>query len=249
MPWRSRLQPAHDAAAAWIIFLGILSNMKILAVSDVEVDMIYSPLVAQRFKDVDLIIGCGDLPYYYLEYIVSMLNRPLYYVKGNHAPQHSEEGTHYKRDYPWGGIDLHRRVVRDSSGLLLAGIEGSINYNHGPHQYTQAEMWAMVLGLAPRLLLNRIFYGRYLDLLVTHAPCWQIHDKDDLPHHGIKAFRWLLEVFKPAYHLHGHIHIYQQYDITESKFCDTQVVNVYGYKQVSLQVPKRKIFYDPGKEN
>ncbi len=36
--------------------------MKVLAVSDVEVDMIYSPLITQRFKDVDLVIGCGDLP-------------------------------------------------------------------------------------------------------------------------------------------------------------------------------------------
>ena len=145
--------------------------MKVLAVSDVEVDMIYSPLITQRFQDVDLVIGCGDLPYYYLEYIISMLNRPLYYVRGNHAPRFNEEGTGGERTSPWGGIDLHRRVIRDPlSGLLMAGIEGSLRYNHGRYQYTQAEMWMMIFSMVPRLLLNRLLYGRYLDIFVTHAP-------------------------------------------------------------------------------
>jgi uncharacterized protein len=214
--------------------------MKILAVSDVEVDMIYSPLIVQRFKDVDMIISCGDLPYYYQEYIVSMLNRPLYFVHGNHAPRHAEEGNETSREYPWGGINLHRHVVHDPSGLLLAGIEGSLNYNMGQHQYTQEEMWLMAFAMAPRLLLNRIFYGRSLDILVTHAPCWQIHDKEDLPHQGVKAFRWLVNVFKPAYHLHGHIHIYQQYEITETLFGATRVINTYGYKQIDFLFPQRE---------
>jgi Icc-related predicted phosphoesterase len=208
--------------------------MKVLAVSDTEMDMIYSPMITQRFKDVDLVCGCGDLPYYYLEYIVSMLNRPTYYVRGNHAPRFKEEGVGGERTHPWGGIDLHRRVVRDSSGLLLAGIEGSLNYNNGRFQYTQGEMWGMILSMVPALLLNRLRFGRYLDIFVTHAPPWGIHDKDDLPHQGIRAFRWLIETFKPAYHLHGHIHIYQQYDITETHHQETRVVNSYGYKTLEF---------------
>jgi len=215
-------------------------KMKVLAVSDVEVDMIYSPLITQRFKDVDLVIGCGDLPYYYLEYIISMLNRPLYYVRGNHAPRFSEEGTGGPRTSPWGGVDLHRSVKRDDSGLLLAGIEGCLAYNTGRYQYSQTDMWMMVLRMAPRLMLNRMLYGRYLDILVTHAPPWQIHDKEDLPHRGIKAFRWLLEVFKPAYHLHGHIHIYQQYDVTETVYCSTRVINTYGFKTLTFDLLKGK---------
>jgi Icc-related predicted phosphoesterase len=213
--------------------------MKILAVSDVEVDMIYSPLVVQRFKDVDMIIGCGDLPYYYLEYVVSMLNKPLYYVNGNHAQHHWDEGNDTNRETLCGGTNLHRRVVRDSTGLLLAGFEGSLDYNHGPHQYTQGEMWVMVLAMVPRLMFNRLFYGRYLDILVTHAPCWNIHDKKDLPHQGIKAFRWLVNLFKPMYHLHGHIHTYQQYEITETQFCSTRVINTCGFKQITITVPSK----------
>ncbi len=214
--------------------------MKVLAVSDVEVSMIYSPLITQRFKDVDLVICCGDVPYYYQEYIISMLNRPLYYVRGNHAPRFKEEGVGGERTSPWGGIDLHRRVVRDPSGLLLAGIEGSLRYNPGRYQYSQEEMWLMVLQMAPRLLLNKLLYGRYLDIFVTHAPPWKIHDKEDLPHQGIKAFRWLIRVFQPAYLLHGHIHIYQQYDTTETTYDCTRIVNAYGYKELKFDLVKGK---------
>jgi len=214
--------------------------MKVLAVSDVEVDMIYSPLITQRFKDVDLVIGCGDLPYYYLEYIISMLNRPLYYVRGNHAPRFKEEGTGGERTYPWGGVDLHRRVVRDSSGLLMTGIEGSLNYNNGRYQYTQAEMWSMILLMVPRIMLNRLIYGRYLDVFVTHAPPVGIHDKEDLPHQGIRAFRWFIETFKPTYHLHGHIHIYQQYDTTETQHATTRVINTYAYKTLEFELRSRE---------
>lgn len=214
--------------------------MKVLAVSDIEVDMIYSPLITQRFKDVDLVIGCGDLPYYYLEYIISMLNRPCYYVRGNHAPRFHEETTGGERTSPWGGIDLHQRVIRDSSGLLLAGIEGSLQYNMGRYQYTQGQMWSMVLGMAPRLMLNRVLYGRFLDIFVSHAPPWQIHDKEDLPHQGIKAFRWMIQVFKPALHLHGHIHIYQQYDTTETQCYQTRVINAYSYKTLTFDLHKGK---------
>jgi uncharacterized protein len=214
--------------------------MKVLAVSDVEVDMIYSPLIAQRFNDVNLIIGCGDLPYYYMEYIISMLNRPLYYVRGNHAPKRVEEGIGGEREYPWGGIDLHRKVVKDESGLLMAGIEGSVNYNNGPYQYSQPAMWSMIWQMIPRLWINRLLHGRYLDIFVTHAPPWQIHDKEDLPHQGIKAFRWFIEVFKPTYHLHGHIHIYQQYEVTETMHKSTQVINTYGFKKLDFDLTKSR---------
>jgi Icc-related predicted phosphoesterase len=213
--------------------------MKVLAVSDVEVDMIYSPLITQRFKDVDLVIGCGDLPYYYLEYIISMLNRPLYYVRGNHAPRFREEGTGGDRTYPWGGIDLHRRMLRDPSGLLMAGFEGCLRYNNSRFQYTQSQMWRMALLIAPRLMVNKLLYGRYLDILVTHAPPAGIHDKDDLPHRGIRAFRWLIETFKPAYHLHGHIHIYQQYDTTETEHIETRVINTYAYKTLEFEIGRK----------
>lgn len=212
--------------------------MNILAVSDIELNIIYSPAIRERFRHIDLLIGCGDLPYYYMEYMISSLDRTLYYVRGNHAPRFFEEGSGGPRTDPWGGIDLHRRVVRDESGLLLAGIEGSLKYNRGKYQYTQNEMWLFTARMVPKLLLNRARYGRALDVFVTHAPPWKIHDADDLPHQGIRAFRWLIQVFQPALHLHGHIHLYQSNIRQQTRIGRTLVANAYGYRE--LEVYPRK---------
>ena len=207
--------------------------MKILAVSDTEVPMLYSPLIVQRFRDVDMIISCGDLPYYYLEYMVSMLDVPLYYVRGNHANK-VESTTGGDRSSPLGAIDIHKHCKCDYSGLLLAGIEGSIRYNYGPQQYTQGEMWSMVWLLTPAFFLNRLRHGRYLDVFVTHAPPWKIHDAEDRPHQGIKAFRWVINTFKPRYHLHGHIHLYRQDAVKDTMVGRTHVVNTYGYQVLEI---------------
>jgi uncharacterized protein len=220
--------------------------MKILAVSDIELGFIYNIQIAQRFKDVDLIISCGDLPYYYLEFMISMLDKPLYYVRGNHASK-IENTIAGDRSSPWGAIDLHRRVIKSQDDILLAGIEGSLRYNYGPHQYSQAEMWLMAFELIPGMLYNRLRYGRSLDILVTHAPPWKIHDMDDLPHRGIKAFRWLNRVFKPSYHLHGHIHIYRNDIKTLTQFGQTTIMNCYGYKELTFD-PQSRSFSAVGGE-
>lgn len=207
--------------------------MKILAVSDIELGYLYQPGIVDRFKEIDLIISCGDLPHYYLEYMISMLNIPLYYVNGNHARKIEYSSTGERR-HPWGAKNIHAKSIKDESGLLIAGVEGCQRYNLGDFQYTQSEMWSLVFGLVPKLMINKINYGRYLDIFVTHAPPWQINDQEDLPHQGIKAFRWLIKTFKPAFHLHGHIHIYRNDMVTTSRFHQTDVINCYGYKEISF---------------
>lgn len=208
-------------------------SKKVLAVSDVELDFIYSPQVRERFNDIDLIIGCGDLPYYYLEYMISVLNKPLFFVRGNHSnvKEYSSSGS---LGEPRGGVDLHRRMIL-ANGVILAGIEGSLKYRNGPYQYSQSKMWEHVFRLVPALIRNQAIYGRYLDIFVSHAPPWGIHDQPDLPHQGINAFRWLLEVFKPAYHFHGHIHLYRQDAIKVTRFMNTEVVNAYGFIETSVE--------------
>lgn len=210
--------------------------MKILAVSDTEVSFIYSPTVAQRFPDVDLIIGCGDLPYFYLEFIVSLLNKPMYFIHGNHLNR-VESGVDGDRTAPWGAVHLHRRFLRGPGGLLLAGMDGSLQYNFGRGQYSQEQMWNMVLLMTPGLLLNKLRYGRYLDVFVSHAPPRRVQDREDLPHQGFNAYRWLLHVFKPQVHLHGHIHLYRPDAVSETQFEKTRVINAYGFREVSLSIP------------
>jgi Icc-related predicted phosphoesterase len=209
--------------------------MKVLSLSDVVVARIYSPQIRSLYGDVDFVLGCGDLPYYYLEYVVSALNVPVFFVRGNHA-EVVEEGEAGPRYNPHGAIDLHRRAI-SYQGLLLAGVEGSLRYRKGNFQYTQAEMWWNVFSLIPSLLQNRLLYGRYLDIFVSHASPWGIHDQPDLPHQGIKAFRWLLQVFKPAYHFHGHIHVYRPGTVVETKFEDTMVINTFGLRVSEVEAP------------
>ncbi|MBP9041151.1 MAG: metallophosphoesterase family protein [Anaerolineaceae bacterium] len=211
--------------------------MKLLAVSDVEVGFLYSPMICDKFQDIDLLFSCGDLPYYYVEYMLTMLNIPCYYVRGNHSSA-VEYGYSSTRKSPLGAVDLHKRCVEDETGLLVAGLEGCLRYNPGAHQYTQAEYWNMVFYLVPRFFYNKAFLGRYLDIFIAHAPPWQIHDENDLPHRGIKAFRWLINVFQPRYFLHGHIHVYRMDTITQTTIGKTAVVNVFGYKVLPIDTPR-----------
>ena len=206
--------------------------MNLLTVSDIESPLIYSSQIKCRFSNVDLVIGCGDLSYFYLEYIISSLDIPLYFVRGNHAKD-IEYNPAGKRTAPWGAVDLHKKAVRDpGSGLLLAGIEGSIRYRPGNYQYSQFQMWGMVLQIVPALLWNKIRYGRFLDIFVSHAPPWGIHDEGDRAHQGIKAFKWLIKNFQPAYHFHGHVHIYRPDVVTTTLVGDTHVVNTYGFREL-----------------
>jgi predicted phosphodiesterase len=213
--------------------------MKILSVSDVVVPSLYSTEIARLYREIDLVISCGDLPFSYLEYINSLLNKRLYYVHGNHAPS-IRYGYTQSPASAAGGTNLHRRVCKDESGLIIAGIEGCLLYNQGPYQYSQSDMWWMVWKLVPTLLLNKILNNRYLDIFITHASPWKIHDEEDLTHQGIKAFRWLNSVFKPAVHIHGHIHVYNVNTITETLFKDTWVINTYGHRIMEIDVDALK---------
>jgi Icc-related predicted phosphoesterase len=208
--------------------------MIVLSLSDQTVQFIYSPQVRHRFPDVDLIFGCGDLDYYYLEYVLNALNRPLFFVRGNHdkVVEYNSAG---QRTGPAGGTDLHRQVI-EYKGLLLAGVEGSLKYRPGVFQYTQGEMFKHVLALVPGLFLNRLRRGRFLDVFITHAPPAGIHDRQDLPHQGIKAFAWLLNVFQPAYHFHGHVHIYRPDTEIETQSGRTRVINTYSYRETKLEL-------------
>lgn len=206
--------------------------MRVLAVSDVIVERLYSPALREIARGVDLIISCGDLPSAYLEYLVSVTDKPLFYVMGNHG---SRGGS---RVFPEGCINLDGRVV-NHQGLILAGLEGSIRYNDAPqYQYTEAHMRLKIWSMARHLWLNRLRYGRYLDVLVTHAPPFGIHDQSDLPHQGFKAFLGFIERYHPEYLLHGHTHIYDNRSVRETVRGHTLIINTYGYRFIDIPNPR-----------
>lgn len=212
--------------------------MKILAISDQVVEHLYSPAITARFGDVSLVVGCGDLPYYYLEYVVSMLNVPLVHVPGNHdLPPHpslDSDQTAFTH-VVWGAGNIDGRVAREQ-GLLLAGLGGSIRYRpDGTNQYTQGEMTARTLLLTPRLLWNRVRHGRYLDVLVTHAPPLGIHDSTDPAHVGFRAFNRFIRRFRPRFLLHGHTHVWRRDTVTRTQVGATVVLNVCPYRVIEIE--------------
>src|SRR5699024_7667716 len=136
-------------------------KLRVLGVSD-EVDQrVYTPTIRERMGDVDMVIGCGDLPASYLEFLTDALHRPLYYVLGNHAEDITRVGERGEPRHPQGGEDLGFKVRRDPlTGLLMAGLPGSPRYSeHDPVQFTEFEMTIHMLRMAPRLLWNRLRYG------------------------------------------------------------------------------------------
>lgn len=215
--------------------------MKILGLSDRVIEANHSTQLQERHGDVDLVIGCGDLPYYYLEYITTTLAVPVVYVHGNHdKPALTAHGETISA--PGGCISLEDRCVSierpdGDSPLLLAGLGGSMSYSRRTtHQYSENDMRGRALILLPQMLANRARYGRYLDIFVTHAPPFGIHDAEDLPHVGFKVFLTLMRVFKPRFLLHGHTHIYRQSTISSTDYAQTTVLNVYPSRVIDWEV-------------
>ena len=206
--------------------------MKILSISDTTVDLVYSPAIVQRFGDVDLVLACGDLSFEYVEFVTTMLGKPLYYVFGNHAQALlSPDGS--VRTAPGGCINIHRQIVCHR-GLLIGGLEGSMRYRPGGHQYTQRQMKAHIRAMIPRLVYNRWRYGRAIDILITHAPPAGIHDADDLCHQGFRAFLTFMDRYKPRYLLHGHQHLYGLDSDRVTRYGETTVLNTYGYQLIEI---------------
>jgi hypothetical protein len=226
--------------------------MKILCISDNTDPIVYSDNIKTRFAEADCIIASGDLPLSYYDFIVSNLNRPLYFVFGNHQlkwlgmfdrkyKKTSSEEDLIRETRGWGmesghptGIEcIDGRVVR-RGGMILAGLGGSMLYNRGPHQYTERQMFIRVLRMIPKLLFYRIFFGRACDILVTHAAPQGIHDLGDCCHKGFKSFLWFMRVFTPRFLIHGHIHLWEHDAPRKSMYEKTAVINAYNHVMVDF---------------
>jgi hypothetical protein len=210
--------------------------LKILCISDQIDPLVYSVSIKERFANIDMVLSAGDLPMDYLDFIMSTLNKPLFFVFGNH---HIEEMKYFfgnslfwdeaaSEQHSWGGTHVGSNIKMDE-GLIVAGLGGSMRYNRGNNQYSEFGMYLEIIKLLPGLLYHRVFHGRFLDILLTHAPPKDIHDKKDKCHQGFKAFRWFMKVFEPRYLVHGHIHLYDLSDVRVTQWERTTVVNAYSH--------------------
>ena len=94
----------------------------------------------------------------------------------------------------------------------------------GEHQYTQGQMNRRVLKMTIPLLRHKGF-----DILLTHAPAYNLNDGDDLAHTGFEVFRSLMDRYKPRYFVHGHVHLTYNPDLPRRcTYGETQVINGFG---------------------
>lgn len=167
--------------------------MKLLLVADEADPGLWDYYQPGRLDGIDLILSAGDLDAAYLTFLVTMANRPLLYVHGNHDGGYAHA--------PPEGCECVDGRLMTVGGLRILGLGGSARYSGGPHQYTEGQMRRRIVRLYPALLR-----AGGVDLVLTHAPIRGCGDLEDMPHRGFSAFVPLLERWRPRCLVHGHIH-------------------------------------------
>ena len=191
-------------------------KMKILLVSDREEPYIWDYFDKERFKDVELVLSCGDLKAEYLSFLVTMINAPLFYVPGNH-------NTSYLMQPPEGCESADDRLIT-YKGVRILGLGGCMNYSNKEFQYTEEQMEKRI-----RKLRRTIKKHNGFDILLTHAPAFGLGDGTDRAHIGFKSFVTLLDTYSPRYFFHGHQHLNYGRQPRTMQYKDTTIVNAYGY--------------------
>src|SRR5512136_758653 len=142
--------------------------MRTLVLSDAVSEVLYSPEVRTVCSGVELVLSCGDLPYEYLEYIVTSLDAPLFYVLGNHdGPLLRSDGR--VSDGPEGGQSIDGRVVRvrgrDGKAVWVAGFGGSGPYCGGGNERSEREMERRVRATRAKLGCRALLGSAKLDVV------------------------------------------------------------------------------------
>lgn len=195
---------------------------KILIISDIPILKKYHPdSLKSMFKNIDFILSAGDLSNDYLDYIFTLLNKELIFVNGNHIynPNHNIEFCK----------NVDQKII-NFKGLRIMGFDGSQIYSYGDHQYSESQVFFMILKN-----LLRLFWKKP-DIVLSHSPPKGIHDRGDHVHTGFQAYHFILKYFKPKIWIHGHIHLEHHHKIQESVFEGVKFINAYGYKIIELEM-------------
>jgi Icc-related predicted phosphoesterase len=239
--------------------------MKILAVSDNPSQSLETLIsrYPERFKDVRLLVSCGDLDREYLEFLADGLRRDLFFVYGNHAGEgwhecetgrFAEEGFLGKLRTSTGKIlrhiagkaDMHGRV-EIFGDYIITGFGGSQWYSGQDNQYSEREMSRYVRRAERKIrwyrLLDRLAGHRLRRVIViSHAPVKDVHDQPDVCHRGFKCFRDFIEHVSPLVWIHGHIHIPDTRQNQVSRVGRTTVINAYGCRIINIENDDIEVF-------
>ena len=190
--------------------------MRILLLADQADPMLWDHLDKKKLEGVELVLSCGDLPPEYLSFLTCFTPAPILYIHGNHDAK-------YEKKPPEGCICIEDQVYV-YKGVRILGLGGCMRYRKGPHQYTEKQMRKRV-----KRLRLRLFFTRGIDILLTHAPAYQLGDDTDLAHTGFETFLHIIDKYKPKVMAHGHVHQSYRYDFKPIRQRgDTQVINAFG---------------------
>ena len=168
--------------------------MKLLLISDEEDRYLWDYYRPGRLSDVDLILSAGDLPAKYLSFLTCFTDAPIVYIHGNHDDR-------YEKEPPEGCLCADGKIVL-VKGVRILGLGGSIRYRpDAVHMYSEKEMAGRISALHRKLRATGGF-----DILLTHTPIRGLGDQEDLAHRGFECFGPLLDAWRPAVMVHGHVH-------------------------------------------
>ena len=185
--------------------------MNILAVADHEAKYYYDYYTPGRLKEFDLILS----------------RCPVLYVHGNHDDR-------LDRQPPEGCICIEDQIYVHN-GVRILGLGGSFRYNvEGKYMYSERQMATRI-----RRLRFQLWKHKGFDILLTHAPAYQINDLDTVAHRGFESFRGLLDKYQPKYFVHGHVHRgYGRQIPRTSSYGATTVINADEYCKFQLDEPQ-----------
>ena len=210
-------------------------KLRILAIADEESKYYWDYFEKTKLEGIDLIISCGDLAPQYLSFLATYAKVPVLYVHGNHDACYD--------DTPPEGCECIDGKIYVYRGVRILGLGGSMKYNYGPYQYSDAEMKRRILKLKLKIRRKKGF-----DILVSHSPAMGINDGDDIPHRGFIGLTELLIDYSPTLFLHGHVHLnYGRGVKREERYLDTRVINAYERYVFDVEIPedppKRGLFF------
>ena len=196
--------------------------MKLLLLADRECEYLWDYYRPGVLKDYDLILSAGDLKAEYLSFLVTMGRAPVLYVHGNHD-------TGYDRNPPE-GCDCIEDKIYVYKGLRILGLGGVPKYKDGAHQYSERAMRRRIFRLK-----RKIKKAGGVDIVLAHAPAEGFGDGADFAHRGFGCFVELIDSYKPAYFVHGHVHMNYGRDIRRViERGNTRIINAYERYELEI---------------
>ena len=204
--------------------------VRILAVSDERDPTLEIQANRDAVAPIDLVVGCGDVEPDWLALLADAFRAPLVFVRGNHdrgmgwraAADLVPEPLAAGRTVQLAGIEI--------AGFEWPGVDGSGNERHDDLA------WRHVLCAFARDLGRRVLRRRRPLLAISHVAPRGVGDGPDAYHHGIRAYRWLLDRLRPPLWLHGHTTLATVEELVVQRG-PTTVVNVTGAVLIDLVPP------------